>query len=77
MLKRYDKEVNPVGETLPDSVCIFRIKIVVTSFMKAGIPINKVDCFHEVFEENAYRLTSSQNLRQLVPFIHNQEKLVA
>ncbi len=39
--------------------------------MKAGIPIN---CFHEIFEESSFRLTSCDRLRQLIPFIHQQEQ---
>lgn len=72
MLRRYDETVHPIGETLSESVRIFRVKVV-TSFMRAGVPINKIDCFRELLEEGGLRLTDSQNLRQLVPFIEQQE----
>ncbi len=36
----------------------------------------KVDCFRDLFEESASRLSNSTNLRQLVPFIHNQEQAI-
>ena len=41
--------------------------------MRAGVPINKINCFREVFQENRLRLTDSQNLHQLVPFLEQQE----
>ena len=72
MLKDYDKDVHPVGENLPDAVRINRV-MVVRSFMKAGIALEKVDCFRGFLEGNAYRLTGSQHLRELIPFIHHQE----
>ena len=42
-------------------------------FLKAGVPLAKVDCFRELFEEVAFRLTHSNNLYQLIPFIHEEE----
>lgn len=45
----------------------------VRSFMKAGVPLEKIDCFHGFLEENTYRLTGCQGLRELIPFIHHQE----
>ena len=74
MLKRYDKEVHPVGESLPDDVRVHRVKVVL-AFMKAGIPLAKIDFLREILEENSHRLSSSQNLRQLVPFVQKQEQM--
>ena len=74
MLRQYDNEVHPVGEGLSDSVRVHRVKVV-TAFMKAGIPLTKVDCLRDLLEENAYRLSNSQNLRQLIPFIQQQEQI--
>ncbi len=45
--------------------------MVVHSFMKAGVALEKIDCFR--VEENTYRLTGSQHLRELIPFIRHQE----
>ena len=72
MLKKYDAEKHPVGENLPDEVRVFRIKFM-KCFLKAGVPLAKVDCFRELFEENAFRLTHSNNLYQLIPSIHEEE----
>ena len=71
-LKVYDKSIHPVGETLPDSVRIRRVKVVM-ALLKAGVPLAKVDCFRELLEENSTALTSATNLRQLVPFILHEE----
>ena len=72
MLKTYDKDVHPSGEKLPEAVRINRV-IVVRSFMKAGVALEKNDCFRGFLEENTYRLTGSQHLRELIPFIRHQE----
>ena len=46
---------------------------VVTSLLKAGIPLNKVDCLRDILEEHAFSLSASTNLRQLVPFVLENE----
>ena len=40
-IKEYDDTVHPVGETLPEVQKIFRVKVV-TSFLKAGVPLSKL-----------------------------------
>ncbi len=73
MLKTYDKDVHPNGEKLPEAVQINRV-MVVRSFMKAGVALEKIDCFRGFLEENTYRLNAgSQHLRELIPFIRHQE----
>ena len=52
-LGAYDKEVHPVGETLPADQRVFRIKVVST-FLRAGVPLNKIDVFRDVLEEGGY-----------------------
>ncbi len=47
--------------------------MVVRSFMKAGVALENIDCFRGFLEENTYRLTGSQHLRELIPFIRHQE----
>ena len=44
-----------------------------TAMLKAGVPLSKVDLFRDLLEEHGYALTSSTNLRQLIPFIHLEE----
>ena len=43
------------------------------AMLKAGVPLSKVDLFQDLLEEHGYALTSSTNLRQLIPFIHQEE----
>lgn len=44
------------GETLPQEQQVYHIKVV-TAFLKAGVPLNKINSFRDILEENAYRLT--------------------
>ena len=71
-LKRYDTSEHPKGETLPDSVRIYRVRVL-TSLLKSGIPLNKADDLRELLEENGYSLSSSTHLRQMVPFVLHEE----
>ena len=71
-LQRYDSEVHPSGETLPSSTRMYRVNVV-TTLLKAGIPLSKVDCLRELLEENAYSLCDSAHLRSLIPFILQEE----
>ena len=41
--------------------------------MKPGVPIAKMDCFRDLFKENALTLTSVPNMRQQLPFVLRQE----
>ena len=54
--KSYEWEVHPSVETLSEAHRLWRVKVV-TTFMKAGVPLAKVDHFRELLEENAYSLT--------------------
>ena len=72
MLERYDNQVHPVGEKLPDSVRVHRIKVL-TCFLKAGIPLNKINCFRDILEESSYRLSSSRHLAEMIPIVRQQE----
>ena len=41
--------------------------------LKAGLPVKKIDCFRSLFEEHTFSLTSSTNLRQIIPLVHKIE----
>ena len=73
MLQRYDDKVHAVGENLPTAVRVFRVKTV-TAFLKSGLPLNKLDCFRQLLEENGLSLSSSQHLRELIPLIQEEER---
>ena len=46
---------------------------VVEEFLKAGIPIHKIDTLRPLLEKNGYRLTGSSNLGQYISLIFKQE----
>jgi hypothetical protein len=71
-LQEYDASVDPSGETLPESTRVHRVKVV-TALLKAGIPLNKLDSLRDILEERSFALSDSANLRQLVPFILENE----
>ena len=50
---------------------VYRVKVVKT-FLRCGVPINKMSEFREILEENTLRLTDR---RDLIPFILEQEQL--
>ncbi len=72
VLQAYEDRNRPKGETLSDSTKVFRVKVVST-LLRAGIALNKVDDLQELLEEGGYCLSNSTNMRQLVPFILSDE----
>ena len=71
-LRKYDEECHPKGETLPENVRVYRVTVV-KPFLKAGIPLSKVDCMRDLLEEHAFSLSGRQHLSETIPFIHQQE----
>ena len=69
----YDSTSHPKGETLSDNVCVYRVNVV-TAFLKAGVPLYKVDSFRDLLEEHAFHLSGGQHLSEPIPFILHQEK---
>ena len=61
------------GDTLPVSQQVYRVRVV-TSFLKAGVPLNKLDYFRGVLEEDGLRLTDRSHMSNLVPLILEKEK---
>ena len=71
-LRLFDKEQHPVGETLSESVRVYRVRVLM-AMLKSGVALAKIECFRDLFEENALALTSVPNMRQLLPFVLRQE----
>ena len=46
---------------------------VVSCFLRAAVPLNKMQFFRNLLEENAYRLTDRHYMSDLIPFILQQE----
>ena len=65
-------ETAHLGETLPMAQQVYRIKVV-TAFLRAGTPLNKLTCFRNILEENALRLTDRSHMANL-PFILKEEQ---
>ena len=47
---------------------------VVSTFLKAGVPLAKIEDFRSLLEENAYRLSDRRGMSDLVPFVLSEEK---
>ncbi|PFX19546.1 hypothetical protein AWC38_SpisGene16042 [Stylophora pistillata] len=52
---------------------VYRFKVV-RAFLKAGVPINKIDQFREIFEDQGYSLSHSSNLSTMIDVINKEEK---
>ena len=68
----YNQKEHLAGETLSNDLQVYRIKVVRT-FLKAGVPLNKVDLFRDILEEHGLRLAERRVLSDLVPFIRKKE----
>ena len=51
-----DQQNHPVGEMLPLDQRVYRVKVLKT-FLRAAVPLSKLDIFRELLEENSMRLT--------------------
>ena len=51
---------------------VYRIKVV-TAFLRAGTPLNKLICFRNILEENALQLTDRSHMANLHPFILKEQ----
>ena len=71
--QKYDTDLHPSGETLPEAVRVYRVKVLCT-FLKSGVPINKIDDFRDLLEEYAFRLAGRKPMSDLIPFILSEEK---
>ena len=72
-LKVYEQEAHPSGETLPEAHKLYWVKVVST-FLKAGVPLAKLEHFRGLLEEHAYRLSDRRGMSDLIPFIRTEEQ---
>lgn len=68
----YEQDIKPVGESLPEAHKLWRIKVVST-FVKAGVPLSKIDVFRSLLEEHAYSLSDRHEISDLIPFVLSEE----
>lgn len=71
--RAHNDSMHQKGETLPDEVNVYRVRVVQT-FMRAGVPLNKLNIFRSLLEENGFRLCDTRHLLDLVPFILSEER---
>ena len=72
-LRSYDKEVQPAGTQVSMEERVFRLRVV-EEFLRAGIPLAKIDDLRGILEEGALRLTHSSHLADYIPPILRTEK---
>ena len=65
------REKTRQDSTLPLAQQAYRQEVV-KEFLKAGIPISKIDKLRSLLEKNGHRLTSSSNLAQYITLIFKQ-----
>ena len=72
-LKKFNEQEHQKGETLPEQQQVYQVKVVST-FLKAGVPLGKIQKFRELLEENATRLTDKHGMYNHLPFILSEEE---
>ena len=71
--KSYEQEVHPSGETHSEAHKLRRVKVV-TTFMRVGVPLAKIDHLKNLLEEHAYSLTDRRGMCDLIPFVQSEEQ---
>ena len=71
-LKASDEVAHQVGETLPQDQRVYRVKVV-TAFLQAAVPLNKLEHFRELLEEHAFCLSDRRHMSDIIPFVSLQE----
>ena len=54
-LAKHNEEQHLRGETLPEQQQVYRVKVV-TAFLRADVPLSKLDSFRDLLEENGFAL---------------------
>ena len=70
--QEYEQDIHPVGESLLEAHKLWQIKVF--TFLKAGIPLAKIDLLRELLEEHAYSLSDRRGMTDLIPFIQMEEQ---
>ena len=72
-LQEYNSQEHTSGESLPKNQQVYRIKVVST-FLRAGVPLAKIELFLPILEDTGYRLSGRRGMSDLILFIHQQEQ---
>ena len=77
LLQQHQESSHLEGESLPINIQVYRVKVL-RAFLKAAVPLAKLDHFKQLLEDTAFRLTDRSHLANLIPFVlqeeHTQEK---
>ena len=73
VLQKHNAELHERGEMLPLAQQVYCFKMV-QSFLRAAVPLNKLECFQYLLEENAYGPSSRRHMSDLVSFILKDEQ---
>ena len=65
-------EVHPTGGSLPEAHKLWRVKVV--KFLRAEVPLAKIDRFRDLLEEHAYSLSDRRGMCDMIPFIQSEEQ---
>ena len=71
-LKASDEVAHRVAETLPQDQRVYCVKIE-TAFLRAAVPLNKLEHFRKLLEEHAFCLSDRRHTSDIIPFISLQE----
>ena len=72
LLQQHQGDNHLEGESLPVGQQVYRVKVLM-AFLRAAVPLGKIDCFRQILEENALRLTDHSHLSNLIPFVRQEE----
>ena len=72
IIEAFRREGSSKDSTLPLEECAYGLEVV-GEFLKAGIPIGKIDMLRSLLEKNSYRLTGNSYLGQHVSMTLKQE----
>ena len=72
-LVEYNSEEHMKGETLPPEEQVYRVKVV-SAFLRAAVPLSKLEYFRDLLEENGHKLSDRRHMSDLIPFVLKQEQ---
>ena len=72
IIEAFRREGSSKDSTLPLEECAYGLEVV-GEFLKAGIPIGKIDMLRSLLEKNSYRLTGNCYIGQYVSMTLKQE----
>jgi hypothetical protein len=70
--REYAAQEHAVDETLSESQQVYRVNVVST-FLRAGVPVSKIEVFRPLLEDTAYCLAGQRTMSDVIPFIHQEE----